>query len=62
MGAAPRHAGAGGSPHPGFSYGSYPPGPVRLDERKPEALASARFGPHLVNDDEMVFGGGATEE
>jgi hypothetical protein len=35
---------------------------VRLDDRKPEALASARFGPHLVNDDEMVFGGGATEE
>lgn len=33
---------------PVFSYGSYPPGPVRLDEREPEVLAAARFGPHLV--------------
>jgi 4-hydroxy-4-methyl-2-oxoglutarate aldolase len=41
---------------PVFSYGSYPPGPVRLDEREPEALATARFGPHLVSDDDMVFG------
>jgi 4-hydroxy-4-methyl-2-oxoglutarate aldolase len=39
-----------------FSYGSYPPGPVRLDEREPEALAMARFGPHLVSDDDIVFG------
>jgi len=39
-----------------FSYGSYPLGPVRLDEREPEALATARFGPHLVRDDDMVFG------
>ena len=30
---------------PVFSYGAYPPGPVRLDEREPEALATARFGP-----------------
>ena len=29
---------------PVFSYGSYPAGPVRLDEREPVALASARFG------------------
>jgi len=41
---------------PVFSYGSYPPGPVRLDEREPEALAIARFGPHLVSDDDIVFG------
>ncbi|MCT2591046.1 RraA family protein [Streptomyces sp. N2-109] len=41
---------------PVFSYGSYPPGPVRLDEREPEALLAARFGPHLVGADDMVFG------
>jgi 4-hydroxy-4-methyl-2-oxoglutarate aldolase len=41
---------------PVFSYGSYPPGPVRLDEREAEALAVARFGPHLVSDDDLVFG------
>lgn len=41
---------------PVFSYGSYPPGPLRLDEREPEALAAARFGPHLVSSDDVVFG------
>jgi regulator of RNase E activity RraA len=41
---------------PVFSYGSYPSGPVRLDEREPEALDSARFGPHLVTSDDVVFG------
>ncbi|MFD7287377.1 RraA family protein [Streptomyces sp. NPDC059863] len=41
---------------PVFSYGSYPPGPVRLDEREPEALDTARFGAHLVSADDMVFG------
>jgi 4-hydroxy-4-methyl-2-oxoglutarate aldolase len=41
---------------PVFSYGSYPLGPVRLDEQEPEALASARFGPHLVGDEDVVFG------
>jgi 4-hydroxy-4-methyl-2-oxoglutarate aldolase len=41
---------------PVFSYGSYPPGPVRLDQQEPEALASARFGPHLVTVDDVVFG------
>jgi 4-hydroxy-4-methyl-2-oxoglutarate aldolase len=41
---------------PVFSYGSYPPGPLRLDEREPEALATARFGPHLVSSDDVVFG------
>lgn len=40
---------------PVFSYGSYPPGPVRLDEREPEALASARFGPHLVTREDVAF-------
>jgi 4-hydroxy-4-methyl-2-oxoglutarate aldolase len=40
---------------PVFSYGSYPPGPMRLDERDPEALATARFGPHLVSDEDIVF-------
>jgi regulator of RNase E activity RraA len=41
---------------PVFSYGSYPPGPVRLDERGPDAMDSARFGPHLVTADDVVFG------
>jgi 4-hydroxy-4-methyl-2-oxoglutarate aldolase len=41
---------------PVFSYGCYPPGPMRLDEREPEALASARFGPHTVVADDVVFG------
>ena len=40
---------------PVFSYGSYPPGPVRLDEQEPEALTSARFGPHLVTTGDVVF-------
>jgi regulator of RNase E activity RraA len=41
---------------PVFSYGSCPLGPVRLDGREPEALAIARFGPHLVSTDDIVFG------
>jgi regulator of RNase E activity RraA len=41
---------------PVFSYGAYPPGPLRLDEREPEALSVARFGPHLVTADDAVFG------
>jgi 4-hydroxy-4-methyl-2-oxoglutarate aldolase len=41
---------------PVFSYGGYPQGPVRLDEREAEALASARFGLHLVSSDDIVFG------
>ena len=40
---------------PVFSYGSYPPGPVRLEAREPEALASARFGPHLIDAGDVVF-------
>ncbi|MFI8260072.1 MULTISPECIES: RraA family protein [unclassified Streptomyces] len=41
---------------PVFSYGSHPAGPVRLDEREPEALVTARFGPHLVGGWDFVFG------
>ncbi|MFI6760882.1 RraA family protein [Micromonospora sp. NPDC050417] len=41
---------------PVFSYGAYPPGPVRVDEREPEALSTARFGPHLVSAGDVVFG------
>jgi 4-hydroxy-4-methyl-2-oxoglutarate aldolase len=40
---------------PVFSYGSYPAGPERLDEREPGALESARFGAHLVSDADIVF-------
>jgi len=40
---------------PVFSYGSYPPGPVRLDEREPDALHSARVGPHLITSDDVVL-------
>jgi regulator of RNase E activity RraA len=40
---------------PVFSYGSYPAGPERLDEREPEALVTARFGPHLVSAGDIVF-------
>jgi 4-hydroxy-4-methyl-2-oxoglutarate aldolase len=39
-----------------FSYGSYPAGPVRLDEQEPAALASARFGSCLVTGEDVVFG------
>ena len=41
---------------PVYSYGSYPPGPLRVDEREPEALTTARFGPHLVSRDDVAFG------
>ena len=40
---------------PVFSYGSYPAGPVRLDEREPGALVTARFGSHLVSAGDIVF-------
>lgn len=40
---------------PVFSYGSYPAGPVRLDEREPEALVTARFGSYLVSAGDVVF-------
>ncbi|HEX6327124.1 MAG TPA: RraA family protein [Jiangellaceae bacterium] len=41
---------------PVFSYGSYPVGPVRLDEREADALTTARFGSHLVSTGDVVFG------
>jgi 4-hydroxy-4-methyl-2-oxoglutarate aldolase len=41
---------------PVFGYGAYAPGPVRLDEQEPEALSSARFGPQLVTDADLVLG------
>jgi 4-hydroxy-4-methyl-2-oxoglutarate aldolase len=40
---------------PVFSYGGYPAGPARLDEPEPEALVTARFGPHLVGAGDIVF-------
>jgi len=40
---------------PVFSYGSYPPGPVRLDPREGDALTSARVGPHVVTRDDVVL-------
>ncbi|SOB81551.1 RraA family protein [Streptomyces sp. 1331.2] len=40
---------------PVFSYGALPLGPLRLDEREPEALLSARFGPHRVSAEDVVF-------
>lgn len=41
---------------PVFSYGSCPAGPVRLDEREPAALASARFGSCIVTAADIVVG------
>ncbi|MET8542977.1 RraA family protein [Kitasatospora sp. NPDC004799] len=40
---------------PVFSYGSLPLGPVRLDGREPEALLTAKFGPHPVSAEDVVF-------
>jgi 4-hydroxy-4-methyl-2-oxoglutarate aldolase len=40
---------------PVFSYGAFPAGPVRLDEREPEALSGACFGPHDVTRADVVF-------
>jgi 4-hydroxy-4-methyl-2-oxoglutarate aldolase len=40
---------------PVFSYGSLPFGPLRPGEREPEALTSARCGPHLVTTDDVVL-------
>ncbi len=41
---------------PVFSYGCCPAGPVRLDQREPGALASARFGSCVVTADDIVLG------
>lgn len=40
---------------PVFSYGAFPFGPLRVDPREPEALASARFGPHRVSTNWTVY-------
>jgi 4-hydroxy-4-methyl-2-oxoglutarate aldolase len=40
---------------PVWSYGSYPRGPVRLDAQEPDALSTARFGPHEVSGEDVVF-------
>ncbi|MEV7773224.1 RraA family protein [Kitasatospora sp. NPDC086791] len=40
---------------PVFSYGALPLGPMRLDGREPEALLSARVGPHAVTAEDVVF-------
>ncbi|MFD9030249.1 RraA family protein [Streptomyces sp. NPDC059567] len=41
---------------PVFSYGRHAPGPVRVDDREPEALRTARCGEHLVSAADIVFG------
>ncbi|GAA1692480.1 RraA family protein [Fodinicola feengrottensis] len=41
---------------PVFSYGSYPSGPVRLDEQEADALTTARIGSYEVSRDDVVFG------
>lgn len=41
---------------PVFSLGALPTGPLRLDPRHPDALASARVGEHVVTSEDAVFG------
>jgi len=43
---------------PVFSYGPFPYGPLRVDEREPEALLSARIGERTVTDSDVVFADG----
>jgi len=40
---------------PVWSYGSYPPGPIRLDPREPDALRSAHVGQHVVAAGDVAF-------
>ena len=40
---------------PIYSYGSYPAGPQRLDQRDKDALVSARVGSVTVTSDDVVF-------
>src|SRR5262249_6188508 len=40
---------------PIFSYGSWPCGPLRLDEREASALSSAQFGEFFVTNEDIVF-------
>jgi regulator of RNase E activity RraA len=41
---------------PIFSYGSWPVGPLRVDERTSDVLDSAHFGDYCVTRDDTVFG------
>jgi regulator of RNase E activity RraA len=41
---------------PVFSYGHFALGPMRLDEREPDALLSAQFGSIVVTHNDVVFG------
>ena len=41
---------------PVFSYGSWPVGPLRVDERSTDVFKSARFGEYSVTRDDAVFG------
>ena len=45
---------------PVFSYGSYPAGPARLDEREPEALVTARQIWQAERDQARLIGQGQT--
>ncbi len=40
---------------PVFSYGAFPSGPRRLDQRDPLALTTAHFGEDTVSSDDVVF-------
>ena len=40
---------------PVYSYGSFPAGPRRLDDRNDDALVSAQFGDATVTADDVVF-------
>lgn len=40
---------------PVFSYGTYPAGPRRVDERQPEDLTSARWDTFTVDNNDIVF-------
>ena len=55
VGPAPRYAGTRRDRPSGLQLRQLPGGPVRLDEREPEALVTARFGPHLVSAGDIVF-------
>ena len=40
---------------PVFSYGAFPSGPTRLDDRPSTALTAAHFGAFAVTSDDFVF-------
>jgi 4-hydroxy-4-methyl-2-oxoglutarate aldolase len=40
---------------PIFSLGSFPAGPIRLDQRNPDALSSALFGDFQVSREDVIF-------